>query len=60
MAHSDLSFKITEKVQLQIDFAHKKAVIVCETAEGKALHLEAEYRTINKIHDEIRRQLEEY
>lgn len=60
MAHSDLSFKISEKVQVQIDLAHKKAVIVCETADGKTLHLEAAYRTIFKIHDEIRRQLEVY
>lgn len=60
MAHSDLSFKISEKVQVHIDLARKKAVILCETADGKSLHLEAAYPTINKIHDEIRRQLEEY
>jgi hypothetical protein len=41
-----------------VDFARKQAVILCETQDGKLVQLEASYRTINKIHDEIRKQME--
>jgi len=58
MAHPDFNFKITDNVRLHVDFARNKAVILCETQDGKLVQLEASHRTMNKIHDEIRKQME--
>jgi hypothetical protein len=58
LAHADFRFKITDNVRLQVDFARKQAVILCETHDGRLVQLEASHHTINKIHDEIRKQIE--
>ena len=60
MAHSDFIFKISDKVKVHVDIARKRAVISCETDDGKSLKLEADYQTINRIHDEIRKQTQGY
>ena len=60
MAHSDFNFKISDKVRVDVDLARKRAVISCETDDGKSLELEADYQTINRIHDEIRKQTQGY
>jgi diacylglycerol kinase family enzyme len=36
----------------------QEAMILCETQDGKLVQLEVSHRTINKIHDEIRKQME--
>ena len=58
MAHPDFRFTIKDKVRVHVDFARKRAVISCETEDDKSLHLEADYQTIKRIHDEIEKQLE--
>ena len=58
MPRPDFRFKITDNVRLHVDFARKQAVILCETHDGKLVQLEASHHTINKIHDEIRKQME--
>ena len=60
MAHSGFNFTISDKVQVHVDIARKRAVISCETDDGKSLKLEADYQTINRIHDEIRKQTQGY
>ncbi len=60
MAHSDFNFTISDKVKVHVDIARKRAVISCETDDGKSLKLEADYQTINRIHDEIRKQTQGY
>ena len=60
MAHPDFSFKITDHVRVHVDLARNRAVLACETDDGKLLHLEVAYQTINKIHDEIRKQTQGY
>ena len=54
MAHRDLTFKITDKVQIRLD-TERNAVILFETRDGKSVQLEADYQTINKIHDQIQK-----
>ena len=54
MAHRDLTFKITDKVQIRLD-TKRNAVILFETRDGKSVQLEADYQTINKIHDQIKK-----
>ena len=56
MTHPDFKFKIKDNVQVRVDFAHKRAVILAETENKKLLQLEVAYKIINKIHDEIRDQ----
>jgi len=58
VAHPDFNFVIADKVRVHVDLARKRAVISCETDDGKSLKLEVGYQTINKIHDEIRNQME--
>ena len=60
MAHLDFNFKISDKVRVHVDLERKRAVISCETDDGKSLKLEADYQTINRIHDEIRKQTQGY
>jgi len=54
MAHRDLTFKITDKVQIRLD-TKRNAVILFETKDGKSVRLEADYQTIDKIHDQIQK-----
>jgi len=58
MSHPDFVFKITRKVGVHADYDQKRVVISCETKDGKTIHLEADYQTLEKMHDEIRKQLE--
>jgi hypothetical protein len=58
MAHPDLDFVITDQVKVHVDLGRRRAVILCETDDGKSIKLEVGYNTINKIHDEIRNQME--
>lgn len=60
MAHPDFSFKITDNVQLHVDLARKQAVILLETDDGNLIQLEASYQAINKLHDEIRSQMDKF
>jgi hypothetical protein len=54
MARRDFTFKITDKVQIHLD-TKRNAVILFETHDGKSVQLEADYKTINKIHDQIQK-----
>ena len=54
MAHRDLTFKITDKVRIHLD-TKRNAVILLETHDGKSVQLETDYKTINKIHDQIQK-----
>jgi len=54
MAHRDFTFKITDKVRIHLD-TKRNAVILFETLDGKSVQLEADYQTINKIHDQIQK-----
>ena len=48
-----LTFKITPKVGVHADYRRKRVVISCETEDGRSIRLEADYQTLEKIHDEI-------
>ena len=54
MSHP-LTFKITPKVGVHADLHRKRVVISCETEDGRSIHLEANYQTLEKIHEEIRK-----
>jgi len=54
MADRDFTFKITDKVQIRLD-TKRNAVILFETKDGKSVRLEADYQTIDKIHDQIQK-----
>jgi len=57
---ADFDFKITSKVGVQFvpHKGHSGTVISCETKDGKSIHLEADYQTLEKIHEEIRKLIE--
>jgi hypothetical protein len=54
MAHRDFTFKITDKVRIHLD-TKRNAVILFETIDGKSVQLEADYQTIDKIHEQIQK-----
>jgi hypothetical protein len=58
MHHADFSFKITDKVEIHVDLHRKRAVISCATTDGKSVRLETDYETLDKMHQEIRKQLD--
>jgi DNA topoisomerase IB len=58
LGHQDLTYKITNKVKVHVDFDRASVVISFETDDGKSLHLEAKYKTIDKIREEIDKQME--
>jgi len=60
MEHRDFSFKIDDKVRVRVDFIRKRAMISWENDDGKSIHLEADYQTIDRIHDELHKQLDAY
>jgi len=53
MTHRDLTFKITDKVRIHLD-TKRNAVILLETIDGKSVQLETDYKTIDKLHDQIK------
>jgi hypothetical protein len=56
MAKRNLKFKITDDVGININLDRERVVISCKTEDGKSLHLEADYQTIDKLHHEIESQ----
>jgi hypothetical protein len=58
MSRQDFTLEIARNVDVRPDFHRKRAVISCETKDGRSIHLEADFQTLFKIHDEIRKQLE--
>jgi len=47
---TDFNFKITSKISVQLapHKGHPGTVISCETKDGKSIHLEADYQTLEK------------
>ena len=60
MSHPDFTFKISHKVEVRVDLHRKLGVVSCQTKDGKSIQLEADYQTLEKIHNEIRKQLERF
>ena len=58
MPRSDLTFRIKGRVQVRADLQRDRVVISCVTDEGKSLNLEADYRVLDQIHQEIRKLLD--
>jgi hypothetical protein len=58
MVHPHFTFVITHKVAVHPDFHRKRAIISCETEDGKSVRIDADFKTLEKLHDEIRKQLE--
>ncbi len=49
MSRPDFTFEITRKVGVHADFHRKRAVISCETKDGKSIHLEADFETLERF-----------
>jgi hypothetical protein len=58
MQPQHLTFRITDDVQVNLDFAQRKAVLRLKTEDGSPLSLEAKYETLDKIHQAIRDKLD--
>ena len=58
MSDPDLRLVVTGKVGVHADFHRNRAVISCETEDGKSISLDVDFQTLEKLHKEIREQLE--
>ena len=54
-----LVFKITDHLKVRADLQRNRVVISCVTEDGKSLELETNYRTLDRIHQEIQKQFAE-
>lgn len=59
MPPPDLSFEITSKISVRADFDRRRVVISFESKDGRLIHLEGDYQTLERIHEEIRKHMEE-
>jgi hypothetical protein len=57
MKRPDLSFTITDKIRIRVEYDRKRVVISCITKDGKSLQLETDYQALEQIHREIQKQL---
>jgi len=57
MSDPELESEITRKVHVDADFDRHRAVISCETKEGKSIHLDVDFETLQDIHDQIQERL---
>ena len=57
MKHPDFVFKIINNTQVDVDFHRKRVVISCTTKDGKSVHLETDYETIEQLQQQIQQQL---
>jgi len=55
--HPDFFFKIINKTQVDVDFQRKRVVISCITKDGKSVHFETDYETIEQLHQQIQQQI---
>jgi hypothetical protein len=58
MSHPDFVFEISRKVRVDTDFDIHRAIISCETKDGKSIRLDADFETLEEIHEEIQKRLE--
>lgn len=58
MSRQDFSFEITRVVRVDVDLRRHRALISCETKDGKSIHLDADLNSIEKIHEKIESRLE--
>ncbi len=58
MRRADLTFRIKGPVRVRADLRQDQMVISCATEDGKSLDLEADYRMLDQIHEEIRKLLD--
>jgi len=57
MKRPDLSFTITDKIRIRVEYDRKRVVISCITKDGKSLQLETDYQALEQLHREIQKQL---
>ena len=60
MSKPDFDFKLTHDADLQVELDGKRISISCKTDKGKRVRLEGDVRTFEKLHDELRKQLETF
>ncbi len=53
-----LAFKVTGDVGVRADLHRKRVVISFVTEDAKVLNLEGDYQTLDRIHQEIVKQLQ--
>ena len=58
-ARETLAFKVTGDVNVRADLRRKRVVISFVTDDAKLLKLEGDYQTLERIHQEIVKQLQD-
>jgi hypothetical protein len=58
MSKPDFDFKLTHDADVQVELDGKRISISCKTDKGKWVRLEGNVQTFEKLHDELRKQLD--
>jgi len=58
MSKPDFDFKLTHDADIQVELDGKLLSISAKTNKGKWVRLEGDVQTFEKLHDELRKQLE--
>jgi hypothetical protein len=58
MSSSELRLVASGKVGVHADLGRNRVMISCETEDGKSIRLAVDLKTLEKLHQEIQKQLE--
>ncbi len=58
MSKPDFDFKLTHDADVQVELGGKLISISCKTDTGNWVRLEGDVKTFEKLHDELRKQLD--
>jgi hypothetical protein len=56
MSRPNYTFKISDNVSANTDFARKRATIWCMTKDGKSIKLELDLPTLEKLREQLENQ----
>lgn len=58
MSAQDLTFEIARIARIDVDLHGHRAVISCETKQGRSIHLRADIKILEQIHEQVQSRWE--
>jgi hypothetical protein len=58
MSGEEFTFEIARVARVDVDLRRHRALISCETTDGKSIHLDADLESLEKIHEKIENRME--
>jgi hypothetical protein len=58
VVREEFTFEITRVARVDVDLRRHRALISCETKDGRSIRLDAGLKTLEKIHEQIENRME--